>query len=393
MKTEARRWLLTALDAVYQLLNRRLIFRASAQVAHERVTRLLRRLDRIHIVVALAGILRRVIFVEAPTAVGRAHISQRLILAAGFVKGDGFADESAALQALSDQQQNIIPGWRILPALAGPVEFGSFTRQPRLGNSSTVLWRNNETMSTQNRIGLRNPGARAAAQFLADRRGQLPAEYGINIALTPGLQDIEDQEREVDEALAFFLDARIHPTWFTLNISCPNTEDDPFANQLEAETRRLCGAFIRALRARGLETPLWVKISPGLGAGQYSALMRIFDELGVSAVIATNTFSKPVPDDASTQAGVGGGELFAQARSAIEHLGAAKAAGGYDVDIIACGGVLDGASLRAYQRLGAQAAQYWSALVFRGPFAAAIIESELEKHDYDYEAVHRQSLA
>ena len=355
--------------------------------------RLLRLLDGMPIAVALAGFLRRVTFVERPKAVGRASLSQRLIVAAGFVKGDGFADESAALRALRDQKRNIIPGWRILPALAGPVEFGSFTRHPRLGNSGTVLWRNNETQSTQNRVGLRNPGVRAAAQFLADRREELPAEFGINIALTPGLPDIDEQEREVVEALCFFLDARIHPTWFTLNISCPNTEDDPLANQLEAETRQLCGAFIHALRARGLETPLWVKISPGLAAGQYGTLMRIFHELGVSAVVATNTLPKPVPGDASTEAGVGGGELYAEARSAIEHLGAAKAAGGFDVDIIACGGILDGASLRAYQRLGAQAGQYWSALVFRGPFAAAIIESELEQHDYDYEAVHRESLA
>ena len=86
--------------------------------------------------------------------------------------------------------------------------------------------------------------------------------------------------------------------------------------------------------------------------------MRLFDELGVSAVIATNTLSKPVPGDASTQAGVGGGELRREALTAVDYLAAAKAAGGLDVEIIACGGILDGESFRAYQRLGVKAAQY-----------------------------------
>ena len=61
--------------------------------------------------------------------------------------------------------------------------------------------------------------------------------------------------------------------------------------------------------------------------------------------------------------------------------------------MIACGGILDGASFRQYLDLGVEAGQYWSALVYRGPFAAAIIESELAEHDYEFETVQRESLA
>ena len=63
------------------------------------------------------------------------------------------------------------------------------------------------------------------------------------------------------------------------------------------------------------------------------------------------------------------------------------------LDIVACGGILDGATFQAYRDLGVKAAQYWSALVFRGPLAAALIESELPAHEYEYEAVHSESLA
>src|SRR5947208_2551717 len=85
-----------------------------------------------------------------------------LSFAAGLVKGTGFAREDEALAAV-ERGDNIIPGWRSVPALVGPLEIGSFTRYPRLGNPGTVVWRDPRTRSTQNRVGLRNPGARAAA--------------------------------------------------------------------------------------------------------------------------------------------------------------------------------------------------------------------------------------
>ncbi|MCY3863981.1 MAG: hypothetical protein OXG68_00935 [Chloroflexi bacterium] len=392
MSAKVKSALLRAIGAAYQSLIRPLVFRASAQNAHDKAIRLLRALDGLPLATALAAALHRLSFSDAAIKVGGLRLSQRLILAAGLVKGDGFADEEDALLAVN-QGRNIMPGWRIVPALAGPVEFGSFTRFPRLGNPGTVVWRQEATQSTQNRVGLRNPGAHAAARFLGERRSQLPKEFGINIAVSPGVEDINEQTRQVVESVAFFLNAGVLPTWFTLNLSCPNTEDDPQGHQLEAETSQLCGAFIDCLRARELEIPLWVKISPGLAIEQYRRLMRLFDEVGVEAVIATNTLAKPSADDDAVQAGVGGGDLFPAALDAVRQLLAEKQRHGYAVDVIACGGLLDGASFRQYLDLGVEAGQYWSALVYRGPFAAAIIESELAEHDYEYETVQRESLA
>ena len=272
--------LLKTLDAACQTLNRGVVFRRPAQDSHEAIIRALRALDRVPLAQVLAAAAHDLTFTRTYTAIGGARLSQRLILAAGLVKGDGFADEETAITA-AESGGNIMPGWRIVPALAGAVEFGSFTRYPRLGNAGTVVWRNEATKSTQNRVGLRNPGAWAAAIFLGKRRHKLPPEFGINIAVSPGVDDIERQTGDVVEALSFFLDARVHPSWFTLNLSCPNTEDDPQGHQLEAETRQLCGAFLERLRARDREIPLWVKISPGLAAEQYRSLMRIFHEVGV----------------------------------------------------------------------------------------------------------------
>ncbi len=393
MKKYFIKLLLTGINAGYKQLRKRVIFKVSAQRAHDSTIILTRYLEKYGFAIRFAAFLHSIAFKEKPTEVGGAKLTHPLILAAGFVKGEGFRSEGDALTAVYHNKNNIIPGWRIIPTLVGPVEFGSFTRFPRMGNPGTVVWRNIESQSTQNRIGLKNPGAMAAAKFLGGKKEKLPKEFGINIAVSPGIPDVNQQEKEMVESIEFFIDEGVIPTWFTLNLSCPNTEDDPLGHQLEAETRQLCGGFINHLESHNLDVPLWVKISPNLQREQYHMLIRIFDEVGVKAIIATNTLAQPTPDDPTIQAGVGGGELFEEAIMAVAHLRLEKISKGYDIDIVGCGGIVNGLTYRDYRTLDVKAVQYWSAMIYRGPLAAAIIESELPKHEYEFDPIYSESLA
>jgi len=106
--------------------------------------------------------------------------------------------------------------------------------------------------------------------------------------------------------------------------------------------------------------------------------MRVFAEVGVRAVVATNTLPAPTPDDPALVAGMAGGQLHARALAVVGLLAAERAAHDYPVDVIGCGGVQDGATLRAFARLGIAAVQYWSALVYRGPLASALLAYEEE---------------
>ncbi|NDJ78899.1 MAG: hypothetical protein GYB65_21825 [Chloroflexi bacterium] len=356
---------------------RPLIFRSSAQTAHERVLRLLRWADGRRAVQQVLGAAHGLAFDAQPVTVGGVTLSSPLILAAGFVKGDGFASESDALAAVQSGR-NIIPGWRSVPRLVGAVEFGSYTRWPRLGNPGVVVWRDVPTRSTQNRVGLRNPGAAAAAEFLLTHADELPPEYGINIAVSPGVDDPAQQRAEVTQALAAFVERGVSPAWYALNLSCPNTEDDPHGHQTANQARDLCGAAVDALG----DVPLWVKISPGLGAAQYQGLMAAFDAVGVRAVIATNTLGQAAPDGSGQMAGVGGGRLHTHALETARTLVEVKAAHGYNVDVIGCGGVQDAATLRAFTDLGVPAVQYWSTLIYRGPLAAALILHDMARTTY-----------
>jgi dihydroorotate dehydrogenase len=349
---------------------RPMLFRRSAQQAHEDLLHLLTLLDQSNTVQAALRAAQQLAFPNVPRHIGGVDLPHTMILGAGLVKGLGFDEERDALAA-ARRGHNLIPGWRTLPSLVGPVEFGSYTRWPRMGNRGQVIWRRVATRSTQNRVGLKNPGAVGAAAFLARHQQHLPPVYGINIAVSPGVVGTNRETRDVLESMRAFTARGVYPSWFTLNLSCPNTDDDPQANQTEAKAREMCSAIVAQLAQNGLTIPLWVKVGPALAPDQYAALMRAFAETGVRAVVATNTLAKRAPD--GTTAGVGGGVLHREAVRAAGHLMAAREQHGLPVDVIGCGGVQDPASLFDFTRLGVVAVQYWSALVYRGPLAAALI--------------------
>ena len=382
-----------------------------------------------------------------------------LILAAGLVKGDGFATEEEAMEAVK-QGRNIIPGWRSVPVLVGAVEMGSFTPAPRMGNPGTVLWRDAEHKTLYNRIGLRNPGARAAAAFLGERLTELPATYGISLATDPDETDLQQKCESIAEAAKHFISAGLRPSWVTVNLSCPNTDPSwrtgltgntkpanqtdlagetnqatptanapahqatinpaiPTATEPPDHAKTICAAVKQELPA---EIPLWAKVGPDLPEAAYQELAQALAEAGAKAIVAVNTATRQVPqssnqeaqrgseptqasseqlsrDDAATsktlqsgatetQAGMGGASLRPEALRAVSALAAATHLSAADLespsattqtpplDIIGCGGILNGSDLQAFQNAGAKAAQYWSALVFRGPNAPTLIARE-----------------
>ena len=353
-----------------------MIRRSDPQRAHDRTVALMRRADSSGPAISLARWANRAALPHRPTQVGRVRLPHPIILAAGMVKGDGFVGEPAALAAV-ERQRNIVPGWRSMPALVGAVEFGSFTRHPRLGNSGRTVWRFDATRSMQNRIGLRNPGARAAAAHLRSHADALPHTWGVNLATSPGLTDPERSRHEIEEAAALFADAlgsiERGPSWLTLNLSCPNTEDDPHGTQSAELAQALCGALTASH-----SLPLWAKIGPDLSETQLHGLVAAFAQTGVAAVVATNTWAQPAPD-AAHSAGASGARLRPLALATVSRLTRAIQENGATLDIVACGGVLDGADLLAFEAAGARAAMVYSALVFRGPLAAALILREADR--------------
>lgn len=349
------------------------IRRTDPMDAHAGTLSLLRGADAVAGATAMARLVNRLAFPTEPVRVGGVDLPYPLITAAGLVKGDGFATEDEALGAVR-RGRDIVPGWRSLPALVGPVEFGSYTRHPRLGNRGRVLWRDADEGWMQNRVGLRNPGARAAAAHLARNAADLPPTFGLNLAVSPGVTDVARSRDELLEAARFFGTAfaglEAGPSWLTLNLSCPNTEDDPRGTQSAELARVLCETL-----AVAVDRPLWVKIGPDLSDAQLAALVDVFASTGVRAVVATNTWAQSVAHGQGT-AGVSGSRLRPRALDTVMRLKRAIDGSGAALDIVGGGGILEGADLRAFRDAGAAAAMLYTALVLRGPLAGALILRE-----------------
>ena len=350
-----------------------IIRRTDPMTAHARTLSALRIADGLPGVASVARAVGGWAFPDRSVHVGGVDLPQPLIVAAGLVKGEGFASEEAALAAVREGR-DIVPGWRSLPALVGAVEFGSYTREPRLGNPGRVLWRDAEHGWMQNRIGLRNPGARAAAAYLARHAAELPAIWGLNLAVSPGVHDPAQSGHELVVAAeafrAAFSGLEVGPAWVTLNLSCPNTADDPRGRQSAELARLLCTALDPVL-----QQPMWVKIGPDLAPAQLESLVEALAESGARAIVATNTLGAPAPGGMG-MAGLSGSRLRPHALATVARLKRAIDVSGAPLDIVASGGILSGDDLRAFRDLGAVAAMIYTALVLRGPLAAALILRE-----------------
>jgi dihydroorotate dehydrogenase len=251
----------------------------------------------------------------------------------------------------------------------GFVEVGTVTPRPQAGNPRPRLFRLPSAEALINRLGFNNRGL---ARFVANaQRARFGGVLGLNIgknADTPMAAALDDYRLCLESVYPY-------AGYVTVNISSPNTRDLRSLQQDE-ELRALVGALARERERladqHARRVPLAVKIAPDLDDAD---LLRIADtlvELGVDAVIATNTTVAReqvarLPHGAEA-GGLSGRPLFARSTEVVRvlarHLQGA-------LPIIAVGGILHGADAAEKLRAGAALVQLYTGLIYRGPALVA----------------------
>jgi len=335
--------------ALYPLL-KPLLFRLDAEVAHEWTTRLMVMTHRL-------GLLGREAVADgAPVKVLGLAFPNRVGLAAGM-----------------DKSARAVEAWSALGF--GAVEVGTLTPRPQPGNPKPRLFRLPEHEALINRMGFNNPGIDAAVERLRKRRCQ--AVVGVNI----GKNFDTPNEQAVDDYLYGLKAAYEVADYVAVNISSPNTKG---LRDLQAEEpiRQLLGTLqaeqVRLHRQSGKRVPMLVKIAPDLSDEQVEALARVFNELGVDGVIATNTTigrSAVTGHPLAEQAGGLSGAPVLEASTAV--LGALREKLNATIPLIGVGGILGAADALEKRRQGADLVQVYSGLVFRGPRLLAEVTSAL----------------
>ena len=249
----------------------------------------------------------------------------------------------------------------------GFVEVGTITPLPQPGNLKPRLFRLAEDEAIINRMGFNSGGQAAALERLRRRAGK-PGVVGVNIGAN---KDAADRIADYAEGVA-----RMAPvaSYLTVNISSPNTPGLR-ALQDEGALDALLAAVMAARPAGG--PPIFLKVAPDLEPADIDAITRVAIERRVDALIVSNTTISR-PPLRSAQAGEAGGLSGAPLKPlALQRLRDFRAATGGALPLVAAGGIASGADAWARIKAGASLIQIYSALIYKGPFLARRIETEL----------------
>lgn len=245
----------------------------------------------------------------------------------------------------------------------GFVELGTVTPRPQIGNDKPRMFRFPKDEAIVNRMGFNNAGATALAERLTVQcqRGQRPP-YPIGISV--GKNKETPAEKASDDYVEAASIVAPHADFLTVNVSSPNTRGLR-ALQNAHDVRTL----IEAVRGVSQNKPVLIKLAPELTGQPLQDVLDAALQAGIAGVIATNTLSTDQRSDLP-QGGLSGRPLRELSRERVaeirQHLGD-------DVPIIGCGGVYDGPSARAMLDAGANLVQFYTALVYEGPFLPVTI--------------------
>jgi dihydroorotate dehydrogenase len=250
----------------------------------------------------------------------------------------------------------------------GFVEVGTVTPQPQPGNPQPRLFRYPRQQALINRMGFNNAGVAALRVKLELAQARLPnTPVGVNIG--------KNRNTPIEQAYKDYLTclAQVHDIadYVTLNLSSPNTPGlralqsaREFSALLESvlnERERLAGA---SGVARG-RVPIAVKIAPDLSATEIIEIAAVLRDLGVDAVIATNTtIARPADMGVQPSGGLSGLPLTEAALGVVGQL--ADCLQG-SVPIIGVGGIDSVATAQRFLDAGADLLQIYTGLIFRGP--------------------------
>ena len=247
----------------------------------------------------------------------------------------------------------------------GFIEVGTVTPRPQPGNPRPRLFRLPEHEAIINRMGFNNLGIDALTARLATTP-KPRALLGINLGKnkdTPNEAALDDYRIGLQKAWA-------HADYLTINISSPNTAGlrdlqhgaalrDLLAG-IKAEQQRLADETARRV-------PVVVKIAPDLDDVALHATLDTIAEANMDGIIATNTtLDKSAVAShryGGEQGGLSGAPLTAASTAIVKKIRAHLP----QMALIAAGGVMRAADMRAKLDAGADLVQIYSGLIYHGP--------------------------
>lgn len=247
----------------------------------------------------------------------------------------------------------------------GFIEVGTVTPRAQPGNPKPRLFRLPEHEAIINRMGFNNKGL----DYLIAQVKKQPIQGLLGINLGKNLST--PVEKAVDDYLIGLEQVYAHADYVTVNISSPNTpglRNLQYGEALTGLLQPLKEAQARLADEQQRYVPLAVKIAPDMDAEETLSVAKCLKNVGIDAVIATNTTldkSAVVGHKFADEAGGLSGKPLTEKSLAMTKLLADILEG--DLPIISVGGIFSAADAVARIEAGASLIQLYSGFIYRGP--------------------------
>jgi dihydroorotate dehydrogenase len=258
-------------------------------------------------------------------------------------------------------------GWRGLACLGfGHIEVGTVTPRPQPGNPQPRIFRLVEQEAVINRMGFPNRGA----EFLAARlRG--PRPEGLVLGVNIGKNKATPLEEAAGDYLRLFDTFAPLCDYLAVNISSPNTPDLRKLQSRQALEHLLAPLAARRAgfaQSHGRRVPLLVKLAPDLTDAELDEALDVILAHGMDGVIIHNTTLRrdlvAASPKASETGGLSGRPINAMNTGMVRKV-VARTAGA--LPVVASGGVMNAADVKAKLDAGAVLVQLYTGLIYEGP--------------------------
>ena len=254
----------------------------------------------------------------------------------------------------------------------GFLEAGTVTPEPQLGNPRPRIFRLSEDMAIINRLGFNNNGLE---KFLRDfeeaKKLTQHCPLGANIGKNKETEDSVSDYILGVRALSNVAD------YITVNVSSPNT---PGLRDLQVKPNleKLVGSVMNERTGSYRKPPVFLKIAPDLNEQDIHDVAEVAKDMQIDGLIATNTtISRPkylTGRLSQERGGLSGAPLRDMSTQILKSLYRSTEG---KIPIIGVGGVFKGTDAYQKIRAGASLVQIYSAMIYRGPYAARHIALEL----------------
>ena len=262
----------------------------------------------------------------------------------------------------------------VIPSVGfGHMEVGSITSKPCKGNPRPRLWRLKESKGLLVYYGLKNDGAEIISNRLQKKDFDIPVSTSIAMTNCKENLDLEVAIKDYCDGFLKFVDIG---AFFTINISCPNTEGgQPFMNPQNLDHLL---SFIDKIPTK---KPIFIKISPDVEIPILDKILDVAKTHRVHGIICSNLTKnrnneKIVENNLINRGGISGKPVQDISDNLISHI--YKKAGDRFVTI-GCGGVFSAQDAYKKIRLGASLIHMITGMIFEGPSVINKINRELAK--------------